>query len=34
MPWLLYHGIDNEGTFPMTADKDIDHRLSKDHERY
>jgi len=23
MAWILYRGIDNEGTLPMTADKDI-----------
>jgi len=34
MTWILYCGIDNEGTLPMTADKDIDLRLSKDDEMY
>jgi len=34
MAWILYRGIDNEGTLPMTADKDIDLRWSKDHEKY
>jgi len=34
MSWILDRGIDNEGTLPMTADKDIDLRLLKDHEKY
>jgi len=34
MVCILYYGIDNEGTLPMTADKDIDLRLLKDHEKY
>jgi len=34
MAWILYRGIDNEGTFPMTVDNHIDLRLSKDHEKY
>jgi len=34
MAWILYPGIDNEGTLPMMADKDIDPMLSKDHEKY
>jgi len=34
MAWILYRGIDNEGTFPMTTDKDIKLRLFKDHEKY
>jgi len=32
--WILYCGIENKGALPMTADKDIDLRLSKDHEKY
>ena len=34
MAWILYRGIDNEGTLPLTAEKDIDLILSKDHEKY
>jgi len=34
MAWILYRSIDNEGTLPTTADKAIDLRLSKDHEKY
>jgi len=34
MASILYGGIDNEGTLPMTADKDLNLRFSKDHEMY
>jgi len=34
MGGILYRGIDNKGTLPMTVDKDIDLRLSTDHEKY
>jgi len=34
MAWILYYGIDNGGTLPITEDKNIDLRLSNDHERY
>ena len=34
MAWILYRGMDNEGTVPKTADQDIDLGLSKDHEKY
>jgi len=34
MAWILDRAIDNERTLPMTVDKDIDRRLSKDHEKY
>jgi len=34
MAWILYGGIENEGTLLLTADKDIDLILSKDHKKY
>ena len=34
MAWILYRGIDNEGTLLMTADQDIRLRLSKVHAKY
>ena len=34
MAWILYRGIDKVGTLPSTADKDMDLRLSKAHEKY
>jgi len=33
MAWILYPGMDNEGTLPIMADKDIELRLSNAHEK-